>query len=211
MVCSLLMVPFAKVMVPPISRPIALSFAPSRRRLNLHAASRRRRDRLGPRASKDNDQGYSADEAKYAALGAAGLAAEGVVFQSLSFLRDNGCGLGPGPYGLLSLAEGLSYLAIATLLCASFTSFAKYGTGLPTGRPGYHLGPGALLGLAEGVAYFYLAGGLLALVAALALGVDAIIPLPVEGGPCKEYDRVADAAATKFLDPCTYAPWICIR
>ncbi|KAK3248967.1 hypothetical protein CYMTET_41588 [Cymbomonas tetramitiformis] len=203
--------PFAKVMVAPISRPMALNFAPSRHRIKFHASSRRYRGRLGPRASKDNDDASSADEAKYAALGAAGLAAEAVVFQSLSFVRDNGCGLGPGPYGLLSLAEGLSYLAVAGLLGASAISFAKDGTGLPTGRPGYELGPGALLGLAEGVAYLYLAGGLIALVAALVLGVDAVLPLPVEGGPCGEYDRVADAAATKFLDPCTYAPWICIR
>lgn len=50
-----------------------------------------------------------------AAAGGGGLAAVAVVVWSLAALRDTGCGLPPGPGGMLGATEGLSYLVVAGL------------------------------------------------------------------------------------------------
>ena len=109
------------------------------------------------------------------------------------------------------LAEGVSYIGVLATLLASAVCKARTGSGLPTGRPGYQLGPGALLGLAEGVAWLYGAAGAALGVAALALGgADAVLPERDEG-ICGAQAAVAKATPAAAINPCEYAPDICVR
>ena len=96
---------------------------------------------------------------------------------SLWTLYSTGCGLPPGPFGVVGAAEGVSYLAVAGTVIAATVKKFKTGSGLPAG-------PGGVLGGAEGVAF---------LVALVGLGVGAhqlleygFIPeaAPTEGGKC---------------------------
>ena len=96
---------------------------------------------------------------------------------SLWTLYSTGCGLPPGPFGVVGAAEGVSYLAVAGCVIAATVKKFKTGSGLPAG-------PGGVLGGAEGVAF---------LVALVGLGVGAhqlleygFIPeaAPTEGGKC---------------------------
>ena len=89
---------------------------------------------LSCRASSKDDSDIG--ETTYAVAGAVGLAAESEVFQSLSFLSKNGCGLPAGAGGIAGLIEGLSYLGVIGVLGASAASYVKTGKGLPTGREG---------------------------------------------------------------------------
>lgn len=92
-------------------------------------------------------------------------------------LFTTGCGLPPGPYGLLGAAEGVSYLVVAALVLASLYSKVTTGKGLPEG-------PGKLLGAAEGGAF---------LIALFGIGIAAYtaykfggLPaaMPTEGSRC---------------------------
>lgn len=96
---------------------------------------------------------------------------------SLWTLYSTGCGLPPGPLGVVGAAEGVSYLAVAGCVVAATVKKFKTGSGLPAG-------PGGVLGGAEGVAF---------LVALVGLGVGVhqlleygFIPeaAPTEGGKC---------------------------
>lgn len=69
-----------------------------------------------------------------------------IVGYSEYVLLTSGCGLPPGPYGLLGAAEGISYLVVAAIVLLSVFSKVKTGSGLPEG-------PGKLLGASEGVAF----------------------------------------------------------
>jgi len=82
----------------------------------------------------------------------AGLLAAPVVAWSELALLATGCGLPPGPSGLLGAAEGVSYLTVGGILAWSLASKASTGKGLPPG-------PGGLLGAAEGLAYLVALSG----------------------------------------------------
>ena len=76
-----------------------------------------------------------------------------VVGYSEYVLLTSGCGLPPGPYGLLGAAEGISYLVVAGIVLLSVFSKVKTGSGLPEG-------PGKLLGASEGVAFLLAFAGI---------------------------------------------------
>jgi len=112
-----------------------------------------------------------------AIAGAVGLVANGVTSWSLWALYNTGCGLPPGPGGVLGALEGVSYLVVAAFVVAATAKKIKTGSGLPAG-------PGGVLGGAEGISF---------LVALIGLGVLAnqvshfgYVPnaVPTEGGKC---------------------------
>lgn len=70
------------------------------------------------------------------AAGLAGLLAVPVVAWSEYTLKTTGCGLPPGPGGVLGAAEGVAYLAVAALAVWSVASKLFSGHGLPNGLGG---------------------------------------------------------------------------
>jgi len=93
-------------------------------------------------------------------------------------LKTTGCGLPAGKFGIVGAIEGISYLAVASLVGLSLFSKISTGKGLPEG-------PGKILGIAEGLAYSAVLLGL------IVLGFQIVdydyIPnaVPMEGGMCK--------------------------
>lgn len=81
--------------------------------------------------------------------GVGGSVAAPVVIWSAYTLAVSGCGLPPGPAGLLGAAEGVSYLSVVALVGWSAFTKVKTGSGLPPG-------PAGLLGAAEGFSYLAL-------------------------------------------------------
>ena len=106
-----------------------------------------------------------------------GLASAPVFWWSLYTLKTTGCGLPAGPFGLIGLAEGISYLVVVGFVASSLVSKAASGSGLPAG-------PYGLLGAAEGVAFLNAAAGLAVL--GFQLADYGFLPeaVPVEGGAC---------------------------
>lgn len=133
--------------------------------------------KVNPSQMSDALQGDDRDARREATIGVGGCVAAGVMTWSLVTLKQTGCGLPPGPGGVVGAAEGISYLYVAGLVAYSAAKKAKTGSGLPEG-------PGGVLGLAEGLAYLCALGG----VAVLAAQVNdfGFIPnaVPVEGGAC---------------------------
>lgn len=86
----------------------------------------------------------------------AGLVAQPIVWVSLYSVATTGGGLPAGPFGLVGLLEGLSYLAMVGFVGAAVVSKVRTGSGLPAG-------PNGLLGLAEGLSFFSLLVGLVVL------------------------------------------------
>ena len=121
----------------------------------------------------DDDGGNSEDDGNSLLLGIAGVAAQPLVWVSLYSVATTGGGLPAGPFGLLGLLEGLSYLAIVGFVAAALVSKVRTGSGLPAG-------PGGLLGLAEGLSFLSVAAGL-AVLAYTATGTDGCVPnaLPI--------------------------------
>lgn len=74
-----------------------------------------------------------------------------------------GCGLPPGPYGLLGAAEGLSYLAVLGFAGAGLA--ARGTSGGKQGLPG-------VLAVPEMMAYGALAAGLLVLASQVGGGLE---------------------------------------
>lgn len=68
-------------------------------------------------------------------------------------LLTTGCGLPPGPGGLIGAVEGIGYLAVAGVVLWSVATKVKTGKGLPAG-------PGGVLGAVEGLAWLLAVGGL---------------------------------------------------
>lgn len=102
-----------------------------------------------------------------------------IVAYSEFVLGTTGCGLPPGPNGLLGAAEGVSYLVVAALVAASVYVKATTGKGLPPG-------PANLLGAAEGIAYLLVVVGLAD--AAYVAKIYGSLPssVPTEGSRCFE-------------------------
>lgn len=80
-----------------------------------------------------SSSGSSGQSPAQLAAALAGLLAVPVVAWSEYTLKATGCGLPPGPGGLLGAAEGLSYLTVAALAIWSVTSKLRTGRSLPSG------------------------------------------------------------------------------
>ena len=106
-----------------------------------------------------------------------GLASQPVFWWSLYTLKTTGCGLPAGPFGLIGLAEGVSYLVVVGFVASSVLSKVTSGSGLPAG-------PNGLLGAAEGVSFLSAAAGLAVL--GFQLADYGFLPeaVPIEGGAC---------------------------
>jgi len=79
-------------------------------------------------------------------IGTTGIASSFVCFYSLYVLGTTGCGLPPGPFGILGAIEGLSYLSVSGIFIWSLVTKLITGKGLPAGA-------GGLLGGAEGLSF----------------------------------------------------------
>jgi hypothetical protein len=66
------------------------------------------------------------DSNTFAALGATGVLSNAVCDYSLYVLKTTSCGLPPGPFGLLGLAEGISYLVVVGI--AGWSAYSKVKT-----------------------------------------------------------------------------------
>mmetsp|Transcript_18490 Transcript_18490/g.51407 ORF Transcript_18490/g.51407 Transcript_18490/m.51407 type:complete len:234 (-) Transcript_18490:257-958(-) len=110
-------------------------------------------------------------------LGGLGTFAALVTFYSEFTLKTTGCGLPAGPFGLVGLVEGLSYLGVTGVAAFSLVTKVKTGEGLPAG-------PSGLLGAAEGLSYLAIVAGLVVLV--LQITNFGYVPnaVPMEGGMC---------------------------
>uniref|UniRef100_A0A7S0KC49 Uncharacterized protein n=1 Tax=Ostreococcus mediterraneus TaxID=1486918 RepID=A0A7S0KC49_9CHLO len=109
-----------------------------------------------------------------AVAGVVGLASTVVCGYSLYVLQNTGCGLPPGPFGLVGGLEGISYLVTGGLIVGSAGKKIVTGSGLPAG-------PGGVLGGAEGIAYLLALYGIFVFVS---MGGDLPNAIPTEGGKC---------------------------
>mmetsp|Transcript_19067 Transcript_19067/g.48939 ORF Transcript_19067/g.48939 Transcript_19067/m.48939 type:complete len:654 (-) Transcript_19067:108-2069(-) len=89
--------------------------------------------------------------AAWAAILGGGLAVPVVAWSEWT-LFSSGCGLPPGPSGLLGAAEGVAYLTVTGIALWSVATKASTGKGLPAG-------PGGLLGAVEGLSFLAIAAG----------------------------------------------------
>ena len=103
---------------------------------------------------------------------AAGLLANPVMWVSLYSVATTGGGLPAGPFGLVGLVEGISYLVVVGFVGAALFKKVTTGSGLPAG-------PAGLLGAAEGLSFLsFLAGlGVLALLVGQQNCVPNALPL----------------------------------
>lgn len=103
---------------------------------------------------------------------AAGLLANPVMWVSLYSVATTGGGLPAGPFGLVGLVEGISYLVVVGFVGAALFKKMTTGSGLPAG-------PAGLLGAAEGLSFLsILAGvGVLALLVGQLNCVPNALPL----------------------------------
>lgn len=127
--------------------------------------------KVGVLMSTDDDQPTTSQ----AIIGVSGIVANVVTDYSLYILKSTGCGLPPGPYGLLGAAEGVSYLGVVGLLVWSVSTKLKTGKGLPAG-------PSGLLGASEGLSFLTVLGGLI--VAGLNLQQYGYLPGFLPDGNC---------------------------
>eukprot|EP00966_Prymnesium_polylepis_P080532 1866067-Prymnesium_polylepis.1 len=143
--------------------PTTAAFAPTTR----HTARVPTLHRACARAC-DSDDGAS----NAAAAAAAGLVANPVMWASLYSVATSGGGLPAGPFGIIGLTEGISYLVVVGFVGAALYKKATTGSGLPAG-------PAGLLGAAEGLSFLSVLAGLavLALVATQKDCVPNALPL----------------------------------
>ena len=110
-------------------------------------------------------------------LGVVGTVASFITLYSEYTLKMTGCGLPAGPFGIVGLMEGLSYLSVSGLVVYSVITKVQTKKGLPAG-------PYGLLGAAEGLSFLTILVGLVVLV--LQVVNYGYIPnaVPMEGGMC---------------------------
>jgi hypothetical protein len=127
----------------------------------------------------DSDEYYSIglSDSDQGVLGSVGTVASLIMLYSEYTLKQTGCGLPAGPFGLLGFAEGVSYLTVLGIV--GFSAFTKFksGRGLPPG-------PNGLLGAAEGLGFVAVTVGVVVL--AFQILDYQYIPnaVPMEGGMC---------------------------
>jgi hypothetical protein len=110
-------------------------------------------------------------------VGIGGCVSCAIMTWSLVVLKDTGCGLPPGPGGLLGAAEGVSYLYVVGLVAYSAFIKVKTGSGLPAG-------PGGVLGLAEGLSYLLIVAGVGVGISQFADFGSLPNAVPSDGGKC---------------------------
>jgi hypothetical protein len=166
----------------------AQSFSPSIRTPTRRTApivtAKSVRSTLFPRATlalnaQGNNDVEELSESDQTLLGAAGTIAALVTLYSEFTLKTTGCGLPAGPFGMVGLIEGVSYLGIVGVAAYSLYTKTKTGkNGLPAGRPA------GLLGAAQGLSYLSIVIGLV--VAVLQVTDYGYIPnaVPMQGGMC---------------------------
>lgn len=119
-------------------------------RLDSNVRRNMRKDAWNVRARKtsksEENEPTVDEEGKYLAVGVLGTMASGVCAWSTITLKTTGCGLPPGPGGSIGALEGISFLALVSIIGWSAYTKSKTGKGLPPG-------PYGLLGAAEGLAY----------------------------------------------------------
>lgn len=123
------------------------------------------------------------------AAGLLGLFAVPVVAWSEYTLRTTGCGLPPGPGGLLGATEGVSYLTVGALAVWSLVTKISTRRNLPKG-------PAGLLAGAEKLAFTSILAG----VAVLGLQVKdyGYIPAPLPDSQCFGHSAPAPSPALLF-------------
>eukprot|EP00957_Ditylum_brightwellii_P167070 12718756-Ditylum_brightwellii.AAC.1 len=94
---------------------------------NVHKSSFQTQRRSSALNSLDNNNETPSSSVL---IGTAGLLAQPIVWTSLYFVVTKGGGLPAGPFGLLGLIEGLSYLIIVGFVATSLTTKLTSGTGL---------------------------------------------------------------------------------
>lgn len=113
--------------------------------------------RLVTRMSTPPADGDSPPPASLSTAGKAACAAAFITFPTVAVseyaLLTTGCGLPPGPGGLIGAVEGIGYLAVAAVVVWSVATKVKTGKGLPAG-------PGGVVGAVEGLAWLLALGGL---------------------------------------------------
>lgn len=113
--------------------------------------------RRATRMSTPPADGDSPPPASLSTAGKAACAAAFMTFPTVGVseyaLLATGCGLPPGPGGLIGAVEGVGYLAVAAVVVWSVATKVKTGKGLPAG-------PGGVLGAVEGLAWLLAVGGL---------------------------------------------------
>lgn len=179
--------PVSVVVAPPPSRPRAIARSMTSRRVVLARAGRPPTKEKGffeadlandlkSVSSEDIVDALRAGDA-LAFVGVGGLVANAVTSYSLWVLAHTGCGLPPGPGGVVGAAEGVSYLATGGFVVAATAKKLKTGSGLPAG-------PGGVLGGAEGISFLVALVGLGVLVNQLLHFGYVPEAVPVEGGQC---------------------------
>ena len=127
---------------PRVAPRVARRASPPPRRLVVVAGSDPLKDlsnldkdlaKVSPSAMADALSGDDREARTQAVIGIGGTAACGVMAWSLLTLRDTGCGLPPGPLGLVGAAEGVSYLYVLALVAWSAAKKVGTGSGLPEG------------------------------------------------------------------------------
>ena len=73
----------------------------------------------------DDDETQSLASSDQLVLGIGGTLAAFVTFYSEFTLKTTGCGLPAGPFGLVGLVEGLSYLSVAGIAVYSIVTKVK--------------------------------------------------------------------------------------
>lgn len=174
----------ARVVPPRALRIARVASRPTRaRRVSTHPVVAGLKDldkdlaKVSPSRTRDALAGDDRELRRQAIVGVGGCVSCAIMGYSLYTLRHTGCGLPPGPGGLVGAAEGLSYLYVCALVAYSAVKKVRTGSGLPEG-------PGGVLGLAEGLAYLLALGGVYCLLGQVE--DFGFIPnaVPVEGGPC---------------------------
>lgn len=122
--------------------PISASLPPSFHRGNLIRRSIKPLGRVVAKAKDNTDTGGFLETAAIAGS----LVSTPVIGWSLYTLKTTGCGLPPGPAGLIGALEGVSYLVVVGIVGWSLYTKTKTGSGLPNG-------PFGLLGAVEGLSY----------------------------------------------------------
>ena len=93
------------------------------------------------------------------AAAAAGLGSNAVMWASLYSVATTGGGLPAGPFGVVGLVEGVSYLLVVGLAGAALYGKVSTGSGLPFLSEARGERPGGLLGAAEGLSCLSVAAG----------------------------------------------------
>lgn len=153
------------IMTVPLLAAFALSAAPVS---GLHASGRPRLGRRRPTTAAPTSArraarmttpptGNEDSPPPFSTAGKAAVVAAFLTFPTVAVseyaLLTTGCGLPPGPGGLIGAVEGVGYLAVAAIVVWSVVTKVQTGKGLPSG-------PGGVLGAIEGLAWLLALSGL---------------------------------------------------